>query len=174
MATFQRLSLVLVTTLVLDIVPCPAGLAVGQTGDWRKRTGNEDEGAVAGPGVALRKLIPVPYLTHQALPGQNDQHSSASSDTRDSATAGKERRAKQTKRILYIVPNFRAVSADQQLPPQTVKDKFTTAALDSVDYSSFIFVAIPAGSRRHAIPLLNFSRAGLAMEGITGTPMPTT
>ena len=48
---------------------------------------------------------------------------------------------RQTKRILFMIPNFRAVSADQQLPPQTVKEKFKTATLDSVDYSSFIFVA---------------------------------
>jgi hypothetical protein len=48
---------------------------------------------------------------------------------------------RQTKRILFVVPNFRAVSADQHLPPQTVKEKFKTAMLDSFDYSSFIFVA---------------------------------
>ena len=48
---------------------------------------------------------------------------------------------RQTKRILFVVPNFRAVSADQHLPPQSVKEKFKTAALDSFDYSSFIFVA---------------------------------
>jgi hypothetical protein len=48
---------------------------------------------------------------------------------------------RQTKRILFVVPNFRAVSADQHLPPQTVKEKFKTATLDSLDYSSFIFVA---------------------------------
>jgi hypothetical protein len=52
---------------------------------------------------------------------------------------------RQTKRILYIVPNFRAVSAGAKLPPQTVKDKFKTGALDSFDYSSFIFVGIQAG-----------------------------
>ena len=52
---------------------------------------------------------------------------------------------RQTKRILFIVPNFRAVSADQHLPPQTVKDKFKTAALDSLDYSNFIFVGGQAG-----------------------------
>jgi hypothetical protein len=52
---------------------------------------------------------------------------------------------RQTKRILYIVPNFRAVSADQHLPPQSVKEKFKTAMLDSVDYSSFIFVGAQAG-----------------------------
>ena len=52
---------------------------------------------------------------------------------------------RQTKRILFVVPNFRAVSADQQLPPQTIKEKFKTATLDSLDYSNFIFVAGQAG-----------------------------
>jgi hypothetical protein len=52
---------------------------------------------------------------------------------------------RQTKRILYVVPNFRAVSADQHLPPQTVKEKFKTTMLDSLDYSSFIFVGAQAG-----------------------------
>ena len=50
----------------------------------------------------------------------------------------------QTKRILGIVPNFRSVSADVHLPPQTVRDKFTTAFEDSFDYSSAIFVAAQA------------------------------
>jgi hypothetical protein len=52
---------------------------------------------------------------------------------------------RQTKRILYVVPNFRAVSADEHLPPQSVKEKFKTAMLDSLDYSSFIFVGAQAG-----------------------------
>jgi hypothetical protein len=69
--------------------------------------------------------------------------SSATPGAPSSATAGEGNQ--QTKRILYIFPNFRAVSSDQKLPPQTVKEKFKTAALDSVDYSSFIFVGIQAG-----------------------------
>ena len=52
---------------------------------------------------------------------------------------------RQTKRILYVVPNFRAVSADQHLPPQSVKEKFKTTMLDCFDYSSFIFVGAQAG-----------------------------
>src|ERR1700722_12101610 len=52
---------------------------------------------------------------------------------------------RQTKRILFVIPNFRAVSADEHLPPQSVKDKLKTAMQDSVDYSSFIFVAGQAG-----------------------------
>jgi len=51
----------------------------------------------------------------------------------------------QTKRILEIVPNFRAVSADEKLPPQTVKEKFNTCTEDSFDYSSFWVPAMLAG-----------------------------
>jgi hypothetical protein len=74
----------------------------------------------------------------QVTPG-----SSPSAGAPSPATANDQNQ--QTKRILYIFPNFRAVSSDQKLPPQTVKEKFKTAALDSVDYSSFIFVGIQAG-----------------------------
>ena len=41
-----------------------------------------------------------------------------------------EQGGKQPKRILYIVPNYRAVSANVQLPPATVKEKFWLATQD--------------------------------------------
>jgi hypothetical protein len=52
---------------------------------------------------------------------------------------------KQTKRILYVVPNFRSVSMDEILPPQTPKQKFILMLQDSFDYSSFIYVGGLAG-----------------------------
>lgn len=52
---------------------------------------------------------------------------------------------KQTKRILGIVPNFRAVSADTKLPPQSVKEKFVSTSQQSFDYSSVLFSGILAG-----------------------------
>ncbi len=51
----------------------------------------------------------------------------------------------QTKRILGVVPNFRSVSADVKLPPQSVKDKFVAAGHDSFDYGSFLLAAVQAG-----------------------------
>jgi hypothetical protein len=51
----------------------------------------------------------------------------------------------QTKRILGFIPNFRSVSADVILPPQTAKEKFKVGLQDSFDYSSFIFVGAQAG-----------------------------
>ena len=50
----------------------------------------------------------------------------------------------QTKRILGIVPNFQAVSANTQLPPLSIKQKFWLATQGTFDYSSFISVAMQA------------------------------
>src|SRR5258708_35082496 len=53
---------------------------------------------------------------------------------------------KQTKRMLWVVPNFGAVSANTQLPPMSTREKFVLAAQDSVvDYSSYTWAGILAG-----------------------------
>jgi len=52
---------------------------------------------------------------------------------------------KQPKRILGIVPNYRAVSANTQLPPLNLKSALWLATQDTFDYSSFIFVGALAG-----------------------------
>jgi hypothetical protein len=55
-------------------------------------------------------------------------------------------KGKQTKRMLWVVPNFGAVSANTQLPPMSTREKFVLAAHDSVvDYSSFTWAGILAG-----------------------------
>lgn len=48
----------------------------------------------------------------------------------------------QPKRILGVMPNFRAVSAGALPPPPTPKESFIIATQNSFDYSSFIFVGI--------------------------------
>jgi hypothetical protein len=60
------------------------------------------------------------------------------------AAANASQPTQQTRRILGIIPNFRAISTDQKLPPQSVKDKFITATQDSFDYSSIFVPAILA------------------------------
>jgi hypothetical protein len=52
---------------------------------------------------------------------------------------------KQEKRILGIIPNYRAVSANTQLPPLHFKEELWLATQDSFDYSDFIFVGALAG-----------------------------
>jgi len=51
----------------------------------------------------------------------------------------------QTKRILGIIPNFRAVSTSQVLPLQSANEKFITATEDSFDYSALVLPAVLAG-----------------------------
>ncbi len=51
----------------------------------------------------------------------------------------------QTQRILGVMPNFRSVSADTKLPPQSDKEKFITAGKDTFDYSSFLLAGLQAG-----------------------------
>jgi len=48
----------------------------------------------------------------------------------------------QPKRILGVMPNYRAVSAGAIPPPPTPKQAFKIATQNSFDYSSFIFVGI--------------------------------
>jgi len=48
----------------------------------------------------------------------------------------------QPKRILGLMPNYRAVSAGTVPPPPTPKQAFKIATQNSFDYSSFVFVGI--------------------------------
>lgn len=51
----------------------------------------------------------------------------------------------QPKRILGLMPNYRAVSAGALPPPPTAKQAFKIATQNSFDYSSFVFVGITSG-----------------------------
>jgi hypothetical protein len=51
----------------------------------------------------------------------------------------------QPKRILYVIPNYRAVSANAQVPPLDATGKFKLFAEDSFDYSTFLYVGALAG-----------------------------
>lgn len=46
--------------------------------------------------------------------------------------------------MIYVVPNFAAVSAYKQLPPLSVSGKFHLATEDSFDYSSFVWTGVLA------------------------------
>ena len=69
----------------------------------------------------------------------------AASQSQQPAPQSTSLEGKQTKRILGIVPNFRSVSVDVKLPPQSPKQKFLEGTQDAFDYSDFVFVAILAG-----------------------------
>jgi len=93
-------------------------------------------------------------------PGRNDsapQNQPAQSAPQDSS-------GQQTKRILGIIPNFRAVSANQKLPPETVKEKFIDCTEDSFDYSAIFIPAVIAVYAYHerATPEFHQGAAGYA------------
>src|SRR5208283_4702963 len=85
-----------------------------------------------------------------------------------------EQSGQQTKRILWIIPNYRSVSANTYLPPQSFKEKFWMATQDSFDYSAFVYVGILSGTawRESRSPLS--ARALPAMETTLRTVLPTT
>ncbi|MFZ0274581.1 MAG: hypothetical protein WB524_10235 [Acidobacteriaceae bacterium] len=107
------------------------------------------------PGYTLSSQTTNP----STAPGTSSpsQSTSSQSDPQNGSLEGK-----QTKRILWIVPNFRSVSVDAKLPPETPKDKFKEASQDAFDYSDFIFVAMLAGVglAEHSYPEFHEGAAG--------------
>lgn len=71
---------------------------------------------------------------------------------------------KQTGRILGVIPNYRAVSADTHLPALSFRGKFKLATEDSFDYSSFLVAGFMAGisQARNQTPEFHQGAAGFA------------
>jgi hypothetical protein len=72
----------------------------------------------------------------QGSEGAQSRSESTANATAPAPPAGKQ----QPKRILGVMPNFRAVSAGVIPPPPTWKQAFKIATQNSFDYSSFLFV----------------------------------
>jgi hypothetical protein len=150
----SKRSSLLVLPLLIGSICCPGARAsADETLSLTIETPATETQATDQPEtVAGLKSIAPASLPDSALPDdpaadvqQQAQEGSTPAAAKTTPQTDPLAQGRQTKRILYIVPNFRAVSADQHLPPQTVKEKFKTAMLDSVDYSSFIFVGAQAG-----------------------------
>lgn len=92
-----------------------------QTGSTGSSTGQADSNSQAKPPVTT-----APPATPPA-------------DQQSDSTVGK-----QTKHIVGIVPNYRAVDADRIMPPLSVEGKFRLAIYDSFDYGSFVFAGLQA------------------------------
>ncbi len=107
----------------------------------------------------LASLLPLLAVAQEGIPPSSGDSStqsqpqapaadptvpSAPSAVKDQApaTAGAPPSKEQPKRILGIMPNYRAVSAGATPPPPTPKEAFKIATLNSFDYSSFVFVGI--------------------------------
>jgi hypothetical protein len=80
-----------------------------------------------------------------AQQGQTTTAGQGTAQGQGSGQSEQEKRQPQTNRIFGIVPNFRAVSTDERLPPQSVKDKFIDTTEDSFDYSAIFIPLVLAG-----------------------------
>jgi hypothetical protein len=153
MRVSKRFSLFVLPLLIGNICCQGARASADETLSFTNETQSPDALTTDQPvTVAGLTSIALASLPDSALPDapaaggqQQAQEGSTPAAAKTTPQTDALAQGRQTKRILYIVPNFRAVSADQHLPPQTVKEKFKTAMLDSVDYSSFIFVGAQAG-----------------------------
>jgi hypothetical protein len=96
--------------------------------------GQEPSSSSSGQGTAKTDQASLP-----------DAPGTGSVATEQKSSPSNSESTKQTKRILGIIPNFRSVSADVILPPQTAKEKFKIGLQDTFDYSNFIFVGAQAG-----------------------------
>lgn len=119
--------------------------------------------------LSLRNLsgrfVLLSFMLVFALPlSAQDAQSPAPDNPATQAQTPDGQTGQQTKRILGVIPNFRAVSADTKLPPQTVKDKFVDATQDSFDYSSIFIPAVLAGysQARDSVPEFHQGAAGYA------------
>lgn len=84
-------------------------------------------------------------IEEDLLPDAPQAQSTVAQTGANATSANSPTGPQQTKRILFVIPNFRSVSADVKLPPTTSKDKFKIFLEDSFDYSAFVEVAILAG-----------------------------
>lgn len=84
---------------------------------------------------------------------QPESHPAVPQDQTKSTAEPAEKSKQQPKRILGIMPNYRAVSAGAIPPPPTLKQSFKIATQNSFDYSAFLFTgftsAIAYGEGTH-------------------------
>ena len=153
-------SFIFFTVLSIAVFAAPAGVAAQQTGV------DQTPAAVLVDSTAV---VPAPVRETQAPSAstpaaQNQTPQNPATQNPASQNAPEDSGARQTKRILGIVPNFRAVSSDEKLPPESVKEKFIDATEDSFDYSSIFFPGVIAAYNmaRDSTPQFHQGGAGFA------------
>ena len=135
-------------TLLFSVILLALALAAGNA---RAQQPDATPPAAADPQPGTQANRPSQSSTDARLNSpkpKNDEHS--------------ELEGKQSKRILGIIPNYRSVSVDAQLPPETFKQKFWLATEDTFDYSNFILVGAISGisMAQKSIPEFHQGAAG--------------
>ena len=110
---------------------CTATYGIAQTGNPSSGDASPASSSFAQKSQAVESSIQDHIASSPAATAAR-----ASADTK-SATS-----QQQPKRILGLMPNYRAVSAGTIPPPPTPKEAFKIATQNSVDYSAFVFVGV--------------------------------
>ncbi|HZD31861.1 MAG TPA: hypothetical protein VE779_09395 [Candidatus Angelobacter sp.] len=99
------------------------------------------------PSSTLAELQSPTDPSSSSTPSQANPNSSTPAQQDPSAPADQK---KQPSRILWVIPNYRAVSSNVAVPPLTPGGKFKLMIDDSFDYSAFLYVGFVAGLRMAA------------------------
>jgi len=114
---------------------------------WASTAFAQSTSEAAPPVSAAQK--PASPSGREISPQESDPSSQPKADTANTTLAPtpheSDDEGKQSKRILWIFPNYRAVSVGTQLPALSPRNKFWLATQDSFDYSAFISAGIIAG-----------------------------
>lgn len=129
--------------------------------------------AIAQPGDSISVLPAALEIARPAsgdsqdppatsAPDQSSASEPASAHGQTSAQPATPNSKEQPKRILGVMPNYRAVTAGAIPPPPTSKEAFKIAAQNSFDYSAFIFVGMTSllAEATDAHPQLGHSLTG--------------
>lgn len=120
-------------TAVLFALFCLSIASLHPVSAQEKHAANSDSAP-----VATAEQTPSSDATSQSNEADNPQPKTDSQNPDD-------QEGQQTRRILFIIPNYRSVSVNARLPPQRFKEKVWLATQDSFDYSAFIYEGIIAG-----------------------------
>jgi hypothetical protein len=132
---------------------CVALVLAGTLGTGRVRaqqpTGAPEQSSEDAPRWKLMDVSMFGQNPPQSAATQNGKPSSPNATPPETKTTDPNSPdtdyGKQPKRILGIIPNYRAVSANAYLPPMTFKTKFWLATQETFDYSNFLLVGAIAG-----------------------------
>lgn len=123
------------------IIACSSIAMTGQAVTEQGSAKTQEQ--VTGPGYAgttIELTAAESELPNAPEPQQQKQTEPTAKQA--PATEGAPKSKQQPKRILGIMPNYRAVSAGAIPPPPTPKQAFKIATNNSFDYSSFVFVGL--------------------------------
>jgi len=122
---------------LLTIVLLPIGASARQSG--LQQATHESQDSSSSSSLEAQNTPQEPQPDESGASSAAPQTVQTSAKPSDAATPISKQ---QPKRILGIMPNYRAVSAGAIPPPPTPKQAFVIATQNSFDYSSFIFVGL--------------------------------